>query len=164
MPMYEFLCSECNTIFTFFSKSVNTSTTPLCPKCEKNSLSRMVSRFAFTGKSKGADDTEDGVPDIPIDESKMEHALASLAAEAESINEEDPRQAANLMRKLTDMTGLKLGDKMEEALCRMESGANPEEIEQQMGDIDENDLFKLNSVKGVRKRSAPARDETLYEM
>ena len=32
-----------------------------------------------------------------------------LAGEAENINEDDPRQAANLMRKLTDMTGMELG-------------------------------------------------------
>jgi len=50
----------------------------------------------------------------------MEKAMQTLASEAESINEEDPRQAANLMRKLTDMTGLELGPGMTEALRRME--------------------------------------------
>jgi putative FmdB family regulatory protein len=165
MPMYEFYCSDCNTIFTFFSKSVNTEKTPLCPKCEKSTLSRMVSRFAFTGKSKGDDNAEGEMPDISIDESKMERAMEALASEAESINEDDPRQAANLMRKLSSMTGLKLGDKMEEALSRMEAGEDPEAIEQQMGDIGENDLFKQNAGgTGSRKKKTPVRDETMYEM
>jgi hypothetical protein len=69
------------------------------------------------------------------------------------------------MRKLSSMTGLKLGDKMEDALSRMEAGEDPEAIEQQMGDIDENDLFKVeNSGKNNRNRSFPQRDETLYDM
>jgi len=62
------------------------------------------------------------------------------------------------------MTGLKLGDKMEEALSRMESGEDPETIEKDMEDIDEKDLFKLESSGGARKTSHPMRDETLYEM
>lgn len=89
--------------------------------------------------------------------------MQALASEAENINEDDPRQAANLMRKLTDMTGLKLGDKMEDALSRMEAGEDPEAIEQQLGDIDESDLFKLDSAKSSRQKR-PVRDETLYEM
>ena len=165
MPMYEFFCTECNTIFTFFSRSINTEKVPSCPKNESHALSRMVSRFAVTGKSQRSDDadSDDGMPDLPIDESKMERAIESLASEAENINEDDPRQAANLMRKLTDMSGLKLGDKMEDALSRMEAGEDPETIEQELGDIDEKDLFSVASKSGGKK-AAPVRDETLYEM
>lgn len=166
MPMYEFLCSNCNVIFTFFSRSINTSSTPLCPKCHNDTLSRMVSQFAYTGKAKGSDESagDDPMSSLNLDESKMEHAMEALASEAESINEDDPRQAANLMRKLTSMTGLKLGDKMEEALSRMEAGANPDEIEQQMGDIAENDLFKTGGSKSTGHKMRPSRDEKIYDM
>ena len=167
MPMYEFYCKGCNTIFTFFSRSINTEKIPPCPKNESHILSRMVSRFAVTGKAKakGDGDGEEGIPDLPIDESKMEKAMESLAAEAENINEDDPRQAANLMRKLTDMTGLKLGDKMEDALSRMEAGEDPETIEQELGDIDEKDLFSIAATgRSGGKTRPPQRDETLYEM
>lgn len=164
MPMYEFYCTDCNTIFTFFSKTINTQKIPSCPKCKKSELQRMVSRFAVTGQAKEPHAGDSEMPDLPIDESRMERAMEALASEAENINEDDPRQAANLMRKLTDMTGLKLGDKMEEALCKMESGADPETLEQEMGDIDENDLFKFDSAGRSRSKKAPFRDETLYEM
>jgi len=166
MPMYEFLCNNCNVIFTFFSRSINTSSTPPCPRCHKDSLSRMVSQFAFTGKVKGSDENtgDDPMSSLNLDESKMEQAIEALASEAESINEDDPRQAANLMRKLTSMTGLKLGDKMEEALSRMEAGADPDEIEQQMGDIDENDLFKTGGSKNAGRKNRPSRDEKIYDM
>jgi len=163
MPMYEFYCHSCNTIYTFFSKTVNTEKTPDCPACKTSTLTRQVSRFSFTGSSKKDQENDSEFPDLPIDESKMERAMQALASEAENINEDDPRQAANLMRKLTDMTGLKLGDKMEDALSRMESGEDPEEIEQQMGDIDESDLFKVDAPKSSRQKR-PVRDETLYEM
>lgn len=161
--MYEFYCHSCNTIYTFFSKIVNTEKTPDCPACKTSTLTRQVSRFSFTGSSKKDQESDSEFADLPIDESKMERAMQALASEAENINEDDPRQAANLMRKLTDMTGLKLGDKMEDALCRMEAGEDPEAIEQQMGDIDESDLFKLESTRSSRQKR-PVRDETLYEM
>jgi putative FmdB family regulatory protein len=164
MPIYEFFCEDCNTIFNFFSRTVNTSKKPKCPKCKKKTLSRQMSRFAFTGKAK-----EDGeIDDLPIDEGKMEKAMQMLAGEAESINEEDPRQAANLMRKLTDMTGLQLGPGMQEALKRMEAGEDPEAIEAEMGDLlEQEDPFALPDKKGAAKgsrRSAPTRDETLYDL
>ncbi len=161
--MYEFYCHSCNTIYTFFSKTVNTEKTPDCPACKTSTLTRQVSRFSFTGSSRKDQENDSEFPDLSIDESKMERAMQALASEAENINEDDPRQAANLMRKLTDMTGLKLGDKMEDALSRMEAGEDPEAIEQQLGDIDESDLFKLDSAKSSRQKR-PVRDETLYEM
>jgi hypothetical protein len=163
--MYEFYCTSCNTIYTFFSRSINTEKIPSCPKHATHSLSRMVSRFAVTGKAKEQGTGDDAMPDLPIDEARMEKAMESLAAEAEHLNEDDPRQAANLMRKLTDMTGLRLGDKMEDALSRMEAGEDPDAIEQELGEIDETDLFSFStSGKSATKSRAPVRDEALYEM
>ena len=164
MPIYEFYCEDCNTIFNFFSKSVNTSKKPKCPECKTKTLSRQMSAFAFTGKAK-----EDGdMDDLPFDEHKMEKAMNMLAGEAEKINEDDPRQAANLMRKLTDMTGMELGPGMQEALKRMEAGEDPDAIEAEMGDLLEGEEpFLMPEKKGGKqgtKRAAPRRDETLYDL
>jgi putative FmdB family regulatory protein len=167
MPMYEFFCNDCNTIYTFFSRKIETKKIPPCPQSSIHHISRLVSRFAVTGTSKNSTSEfgdDESMPNLPINESKMERALESLAAEAEHINEDDPRQAANLMRKLTDMTGLRLGDKMENALSRMEAGEDPDAIEQEMGDIDESDLFSVSTAKGSWKKRTPYRDEKLYEM
>jgi hypothetical protein len=91
-----------------------------------------------------------------------------LAGEADKINEDDPRQAADLMRKLTDMTGMKLGDGMQEALSRMEKGEDPDRIEAEMGDLLENeDPFTLPEKKSAGKSSqkpSPTRDDTLYDL
>lgn len=164
MPIYEFYCEDCNTIFNFFSKTIDTTKKPKCPKCKTKKLSRQMSAFSFTGKAKEDSDMDD----LPFDEGKMEKAMQMLAGEAENINEDDPRQAANLMRKLTDMTGLELGTGMQEALKRMEAGEDPDAIEAEMGDLLEGEEpFLLPEKKGgltAKKRPAPHKDETLYDL
>jgi len=102
----------------------------------------------------------------PIDETKMERAMAMLAGEAEKINEDDPRQAAQLMRKLTDATGLSLGSGMEEALSRLEKGEDPDRIEAEMGDLLEGEDPFLMGGKGARgtRKPKPRVDETLYDL
>jgi len=164
MPIYEFYCEECNTLFNFFSKIINTTKKPKCPKCKTKTLSRQISRVAFTGRAKEAGDLDD----LPFDGSQMERAMQMLASEADKINEDDPKQAANLMRKLSDMTGIKLGNGMDEALRRMEKGEDPEQVEAELGDILEGeDPFSLPGKKTVRTKKthrAPFRDETLYDL
>lgn len=169
MPIYEFYCPSCNTIFNFLSRSINTDKVPACPRHEDHTLQKKVSRFAaLSGKHKDSgEEGEGGFDDLPIDESKMERAVESLAAEAEGLNEEDPRQAAQLMRKFSDMTGLQFKGKFEEALSRMEAGEDPEALEAEMGDALEGDEmpFEISGGKGGKIiRKAPERDETLYEM
>ncbi len=163
MPIYEFYCKDCNTLFNFFSRSINTKKVPTCPKCRKVKLARQMSAFAITGKASESD----GMDDLPIDEGKMEKAMTLLAAEADRIDENDPKQAANLMRRLTDMTGLELGAGMQEALSRLESGEDPDAIEAEMGDLLENEEpFVLDNKGGKagQRRKAPIRDETLYDL
>ncbi len=91
-----------------------------------------------------------------------------MAREAENVNEDDPRQAANLMRKFTDMTGVELGPGMQEALSRMEAGEDPEQVEAEMGDsLESEEPFIMPGTKGIRslkKQLPPQKDETLYEL
>lgn len=161
MPIYEFYCKACNTIFNFLSRKIDTSTCPQCPRCRKRKLSRQVSMFAAVSGNK----TDSQSEEMPFDEKKMESALTQLASEAESINENDPKAAANLMRKFSSMTGMEFGGSMEEALRRLEAGENPEEIEKDLGDImeGEEDPFVI-SQKTAKKQKPPERDNTLYEM
>jgi putative FmdB family regulatory protein len=163
MPIYEFYCRKCNTLYNFFSRSVNTEKIPSCPRCKKVKLQRRMSVFAkISQKSEGAAPEELA----GFDESKMEKAMEMLAREAGGIDENDPRQAAQLMRKLTDATGLSLGPRMEEALARMEKGEDPEKIEEEMGDsIGEDELFVMakKAVKG-KMVAAPRVDDKLYDL
>ncbi len=164
MPIYEFYCDRCNTIFNFFSRRVNTSKVPACPRCQKPRLDRRMSSFAVTGRA-GEQDRSD---DPPMDQEAMEKAMHLLAGEAGKLDEDDPRQAARLMRRFTEMTGLELGDGMQEALRRMEQGEDPERIEDELADVLENEEPFMPPVssggKGGIKPGPPARDETLYEL
>jgi putative FmdB family regulatory protein len=166
MPIYEFYCDDCNTIFNFFSKTVNIEKQPICPRCDKKTLQRLLSPFATLKRGKGEEEGDD-FPMPDVDESKLERAMSTLAQEAERMDEDDPRQAAQLMRKLSDMTGMNLGPAMEEALQRMEGGEDPEQIEAEMGDLlEEEDPFMAGTVKkGLKARKPPPeKDETLYEL
>ncbi|HHO75538.1 MAG TPA: zinc ribbon domain-containing protein [Deltaproteobacteria bacterium] len=163
MPIYEFYCKKCNTIYNFFSRSVNTDKIPNCPKCGHVKLKKKVSIFAAISGRK-EEDSGGLMPDI--DESKMEKAMAMLAGEAGGIDDNDPRAAARLMRKLSDATGLKMGEGMEEALCRMERGEDPDRIEAEMGDLLEGEEPFLVQSKstGSRRKMKPEVDETLYDL
>ena len=164
MPIYEFFCPDCNTVFNFYSKRINTDKQPDCPKCGRTKIQRQMSTFATIGKAKDAADDD---PMAGIDESKMEKAFEGMLREAENINEEDPRQMASLMRKFSDKTGIGLGDKMEEALSRLEAGEDPESVEQDMGDLlDSEEGFNLEDMKKkvLSGPKPPARDDKLYEL
>lgn len=160
MPIYEFYCKTCHMIFNFFSASVNVEKRPKCPRCKRVKLVRQMSSFSAL-KNRGGENGAD-MPDM--DESRMEKAINLLAKESEHIDENDPRQAANLMRKMSDMTGLNLGPGMEEAISRMEAGEDPTQIEDDMGDLlegEESFTFRARSSRPARKRP-PKVDDKLY--
>ena len=180
MPIYEFYCSDCHRIFSFLSRSVNTEKKPDCPRCGRPGLARRVSSFAISKgrKEEPATPAEPDLPGLPpgLDEARLEQAMASLAQEAEGLNEDDPRQGAQLMRRLFEATGLPVGAGMEEALKRMESGEDPEKIEEEMGDVME-DPFGMDgasdagekeprrTLAGLRRRVLPPSvDPELHEM
>jgi putative FmdB family regulatory protein len=165
MPIYEFYCVDCHTVFNFFSRRINTEKQPNCPRCGRPRIDRRLSTFAI---SKGRrEDAEDGLADI--DDDRMERALAAMAGEMENVDEEDPRGAARMMRKLFDASGLSMGSGMEEAIRRMEAGEDPDQIEAEMGDILEHeDPFApkaTGTIKDLRRRYLPPSvDKTLYDL
>lgn len=163
MPIYEFFCRDCNTIFNFFSRRINTDTVPDCPKCGRH-LKKMLSSFATVGRAKepGGEDMLPG-----FDETRVESALGELAREAEKMNEEDPKAMAHLMRRFSEKTGLQLNDNMEKALARLEAGEDPEQIEREMGDVFEGEEglpFEFKQARAGTRPKPPIHDETLYEM
>jgi len=172
MPIYEFYCSQCHAVFNFFSRTVNTTKRPDCPRCRRPNLERRVSRFAVSkGRPETSGDEDAAPPDF--DESRMEGMMEDLAREAEGIDEDDPRKMAGLMRKLYQGTGLPVSEKMEEAIRRMEAGEDPDKIEEEMGDfLDEEDPLlgqggerASGGLKGlVHRLKPPETDETLYDL
>ena len=167
MPIYEFYCRDCHTIYSFFARRVDTETIPKCPKGEKkHKLQRQMSRFAI---SKGRSENPDGGPDFDMDDEQMEKAMMQMAGELEGADEEAPRSMARMMRKLMDTTGMNMGEGMEEAIRRMEAGEDPDKVEEDLADVlDGEDPFSTgeSKIKGIARRitEAPNVDPEVYDM
>jgi len=171
MPIYEFYCSECHRVFNFFARRVQTTAQPACPRCGRPRLDRKISRFAVARGARPKADSPGLESDLPpgFDEAKMDQMLEELGREADGLDDDDPRQAARLMRALYERTGMPLTGKMEEAMRRMEAGEDPDAIEAEMGDLlDEEPALEDGDSGGrlrgwARKMRPPEVDETLYD-
>ena len=164
MPIYEFICQDCNTIFNFYSSRPNSTKRPDCPQCGKKELGKLMSTFATIGKAKEPSGDD---PLAGLDETKIEQAMAGLMREAGNVNEDDPRQMAQLMRKFADKTGINLGGPMEEAIARMEAGEHPDQVEQDMGDLMESEEpFSLEAMKRkvIAGARPPRKNDKLHEL
>lgn len=172
MPVYEFYCPDCHVIYSFFSQRVDTRTRPACPQCGHLDLERQASLFAI---SRGGEERRGDDEDLPpgMDEDKMMRAFESMAGEFENVDENDPKQAARMIRRLFEAGGMKLGDGMAEAVRRMEAGEDPEQIEAELGDVlEQEDPFgpastqsTLSNLKALRRKVLPPkRDERWYPL
>jgi len=168
VPIYEFYCARCHAVYSFLARTPGTKKRPACPRCQAPELDRRVSAFAISRGRVDSPTAAGGLPDA--NETRLERAMESLAHEVESLDESDPRGAARLMRRLYDTAGLPLGSGMEEALRRMEAGEDPEAIEEEMGDILEEDPLSGDGEKeprgpSPRRRLGPPRvDPELYDL
>jgi putative FmdB family regulatory protein len=182
MPIYEFYCSRCHMIFNFFARTFETTKRPDCPRCGKKQLERRPSVFSIGKKAAAAEKSEGGEEedfedDLPpgLDEEKLEKIFDDLADEVDSMDEEDPRQMARLMRKLGNSMGVQFGPAMEEAIRRLEAGEDPDQIEEDLGDALENEepIFekpekpgkKGARLKTLAKKLLPPRvDPNIYDL
>ena len=102
----------------------------------------------------------------------LEQAMAEMAGEMDGVDDDNPQQVARMMRRLFDGAGIELGPGMREAMRRMETGEDPDRIEEELQDVlegEEQALFGSGSARGglkaLRRRLTPPRvDPTLYEL
>ena len=163
MPIYEFLCSDCNTLFNFFSARIDTESTAGCPRCSKPLERRPASFATLKHRGEGEPDPFDG-----LDEGALDGAMAAMAGELEGAGaEDDPKTMAKLMRKFGEASGMELGPRMEDMLARLEAGADPDTLEDELGaELDSDDslgeLFKVRQAVAAEIRRRPRVDRELY--
>jgi putative FmdB family regulatory protein len=176
MPIYEFYCAACHTIYSFFSSRVDPDARPAaCPGCGGTGLERKPSSFAAirgrgadAGDAGGEGDEGAGEPSPfgDLDERRLEGAMDALAGEMGALEEsEDPRQMARFFRRFSELAGMEAGPRLEDMLRRLERGEDPEALEDEMGDLDDDaamdDLLRVKKV-AARLRRKPRVDPTLH--
>jgi hypothetical protein len=146
MPIYEYYCPDNHKIYSFYAKTLAQG--QIVPKCPDNPVYRMVkmlSSFAVTGRTRK---TGERIPDTgkggmgsegpggdPTEEARTEAALSAMEGEFASVDENDPRAMGRMMRRMSELTGEKLDVEMEEVVRKLEEGADPDRLEEEMGDV-----------------------------
>lgn len=140
MPIYEFACPKCRRIFNFLSKRINPTRSPVCPKCGNKKLSKQMSRFASPKGAKEPiakpESTGDEPPMPDMDDPRVMRAMSEMERDMESLDENNPKHMAHMMRKMKDlMPAGAMPKEFETAIKRLEAGEDPEKIEADMGDV-----------------------------
>ncbi len=111
MPIYEYECRDCRRRVSLLVLTPSLASSPRCPRCGGESLSRLMSRFA-TVKSE-------------------EDRLESLADPAKlgDFDEDDPRSVARFMKKMGQEMGEDLGEDFDSAVDEaMDEAESPESV------------------------------------
>ena len=167
MPIYEFQCELCRTVFSFFSRRVDTATCPPCPRCGRP-LSREVSAVAFL--QGGGDGGEDGLGDVRLDESRMEKAMEAMGDEIDKVGDsDDPKAAAAAMESFSKASGLTFNKDIRDAVHRMAAGEDADVVGAELDAMMESGAspFESGDPSGrteIRREEPFRRDPTLYDM
>jgi putative FmdB family regulatory protein len=162
VPIYEFYCVRCNKLMNFFSRRVNVEAQPDCPHCGER-LSRQVSHFSAVS----GNDFSDDLGDAPIDDARVMDAVERLGGKLDAVPDDDPRQAAALMREFTEASGLQFNRDIRDAMRRIESGEDPDVVSAEMEEIigtGDGTFEPSDRARSSGKTPPPTRDETLYDL
>jgi len=140
MPIYEYYCNKCNTLFDFYSRTFSVEKEPRCPRC-KGKLKKHVSSFAFSQKIKGPDS-------LPMSTKMFDEGMKRL----KDHDTKDPDDAARLRKKFSNMMGVNFEEGKKKSDIVLES------------EYDEKGKFIKDKPVSDEHDVPPERDETLYEI
>jgi putative FmdB family regulatory protein len=142
MPIYEYQCAKCGRVSNFLVRSIATHQPPACPKCGHSKMSRLLSRFtlgrAAPAAAAGAAAEDAGAP--PGSGAPPPGAPPGGEPDLpggdflDGIDENDPRAMGRALRQMAQEAGEPIDAEMDEVVRRLESGEDPESIEDKMGD------------------------------
>ncbi|PTX99035.1 FmdB family transcriptional regulator [Opitutus sp. ER46] len=144
MPIYEYYCPDNNTIYQFYAKTLaQGQIIPRCPDNPAFQMRKLVSAFAVTRGGRKDDGAEPKGPagadagGDPAEDARMEAAMDAMEKEFSSVDENDPKAMARMMRRMSELTGEKIDGEMEEVVRKLEEGTDPDSLEEQLGGADE---------------------------
>lgn len=119
MPFYSYRCRDCGRKVTLYFENYTAydQAEPICTHCDSANLVELIGRVAVA-------QSEDARLDSLADPS----ALGGL-------DENDPKSLGRWMRKMSGEMGEDLGSEFDEVVGRLESGEDPESIEQSLPDL-----------------------------
>ena len=91
MPIYEYYCKPCHTIFSFLSRSANATARPAFPRFS-GELHKQVSSFAFSQKMRGTES-------LPFSSQQAEEGVKKLKNEIDRLKSEESQQRAEKFKK-----------------------------------------------------------------
>jgi hypothetical protein len=166
MPIYEFYCPDNHRIYQFYARTLAQGrTVPGCPDNPRFRMRKILSPFAVTGSAAAA--SPDAAP--TPDDARMEAAAGEMEREFAGVDESDPRAMGRMMRRMAGITGEKLDGEMEAVVRKLEEGADPDSLAEQLGgDGGEGADTGARAEDGGRKsrarlRRAPVRDPRLHD-
>lgn len=121
MPFYQYRCLSCKKRFDIFlTYSEYGQKTVTCPHCSSDQVQRRIGRIRIARS----------------DESRLDEL-----ADPSSLDglEDDPRAMGKMMRKMGREMGEDLGPEFDEVVNRLEAGQSPEDIEQALPDLGNDD-------------------------
>lgn len=181
MPIYEYYCPETHKIYQFFAKTLAQGRTiPKCPDNPAFTMRKVISSFAVSkrGKESGPESPPNESTGDPAEDARMEAAMSAMESEFSNVDENDPRAMGRMMRRMAELTGEKIGGEMEEVVRKLEEGADPESLEEELGDEETpNDPYgegpmppsapameiKEGKERFRVRRAPPQRDPKLYD-
>ena len=185
MPIYEYYCPNNHTIYQFYAKTLaQGKRVPKCPDNPSYEMRKLLSAFAVTRAGKMSDAPP--VTNAPAgaenaEDARMEAAMSAMESEFSNVDENDPRAMGRMMRRMSEITGEKIDGEMEEVVRKLEEGADPDMLDEQLGGEapcsmpDPDDPYGVPGGEAPNpdpkepkhrfkaRRAAPARDPKLYD-
>jgi putative FmdB family regulatory protein len=121
MPLYDYLCLDCQKRFDVFMSYAEYGTRAVtCPNCKSKNVRRRIPRVRVA-KS---------------EESRMD-SLASDFSDPSALEglENDPQAMGRVMRKMGKEMGEEMPPEFDEVVDRLEKGQSPEDIEKELPDL-----------------------------
>jgi putative FmdB family regulatory protein len=133
MPIYEFRCHSCRKRVNVFFRSIAAATNDAaCPECGDQALERIISRVSLRrggGRQTSLDDGDQfsdqmdvGFGDDMLGGDAFDDDPFGLGDDA------DPREVANWARQMSAYAGEPLEPELDQALTKIERGADPDEV------------------------------------
>ena len=168
MPIFEYACPPCRKIFQFLSKRLKPTRKPACPQCGNRRLVKEISQFAALKSvpepKAGGGEAAEGMLDF--DDPRVRHAMREMERDMAHLDENNPKHMAHMMSKMKDLMPAGMMPKeMNDAIRRLESGEDPEKIEEDMGVIFDQFMGpEEGGGTGGMRGGAYTRDGGLYDM